>query len=160
MKTRQLQTLWWDWLSTSERLLRFLHEQTAALVLRDVLRVEKLQVDLDALISKLGEIDREAVTCLRELAGELGTEFHLRGLMQVLEKAEAQQLHGLANRVKVAARNVQNVLAKNRALLESEMTYINGTLTLLARAVSDSQGIYRSSSHAVVSSAITVDTAA
>ena len=30
-RTKQLQTLWWDWLSTAERLLLSLHEQTAAL---------------------------------------------------------------------------------------------------------------------------------
>ncbi|KXK16143.1 MAG: hypothetical protein UZ18_ATM001001405 [Armatimonadetes bacterium OLB18] len=36
MKTRELQTHWWEWLGASERLLRTLHEQTAALTLRDV----------------------------------------------------------------------------------------------------------------------------
>ncbi len=140
MKTRELQTLWWDWLSTSERLLRSLHEQTAALTLRDVARVERIQPELDTLTLRLKSLDENAATLAKGLAEELGAEPTLRGLVGVLEKAEAQQLQGLANRVTVAARNVQTVLGKNRALLESEMTYINGTLTLIAKAGAESQG--------------------
>jgi hypothetical protein len=140
MKTRELQTLWWDWLGTSERLLRSLYEQTAALTLRDVARVERIQPELDALMSKIRELDNEAVARARKLAEELDTEPTLRGLLRVLDKAEAQQLQGLGNRVTVAARNVQAVLKKNRALIENEMTYINGSLTLIAKAAVETQG--------------------
>jgi hypothetical protein len=52
MKTRELQTLWWDWLGTSERLLRSLHEQTAAVTLRDVARVERIQPELDQMLRR------------------------------------------------------------------------------------------------------------
>ena len=142
MKSRELQTLWWDWLSTSERLLRSLYEQTAALTLRDVARVERIQPELDAMMERIRTIDQAAVTCAVKLAEELETEPNLRGLVRVLEKAEAQQLQGLANRVTVAARNVQAVVAKNRTLIENEVTYINGTLTLIAKAVVDAQGPY------------------
>jgi hypothetical protein len=158
MKTRDLQTLWWDWLGTSERLLRALYEQTAALTLRDVARVERIQPELDTHMERLKVIDVQAVACAKRLAGELGAEPTLRGLVQVLEKAEAQQLHGLANRVKVAARNVQEVIAKNRALLENEMTYINGTLTLIAKAAAPTKGPYRT--RAVVRTNVTLDAAA
>src|ERR1041385_5521400 len=121
MKTRELQALWWDWLGTSERLLRSLYEQTAALTLRDVNRVERIQPELDAMMAKIRELDTQAVACAKKLAGELDTEPTLRGLLRVLDKAEAQQLQGLGNRVTVAARNVQTVLKKNRALIENEM---------------------------------------
>lgn len=144
MKTRELQTLWWDWLSTSERLLRSLYEQTAALTLRDVARVERIQPELDGHMDRITKIDEAAATCAAKLAEELSCEPNLRGLVQVLDKAEAQQLQGLANRVKVAARNVQDVLKKNRALLENEMTYINGTLTLIAKASIESAGPFKS----------------
>ncbi len=144
MKTRELQQLWWDWLSTSERLLRTLYEQTAALTLRDVERVERIQPELDRLLAKVREIDTEATACAKRLAEALGTESNLRSLAQALEKAEAQQLQGLGNRVMVAARNVQDVLARNRALIENEMTYINGTLTLIAKAVVESEGPFES----------------
>lgn len=160
MKSRELQTLWWDWLSTSERFLRALHEQTAALTLRDVARIERLQPEIDSLTERLRVTDERAVACLIRLAEELGTQAHLRSLLQVLDKAEAQQLHGLANRVTVAARHVQEVLAKNRALLENEMMYINGTLTLIARAANDSKRPYSSSNKAVVRTNIAVDAAA
>lgn len=143
MKTRELQTLWWDWLSTSERLLRSLHEQTAAVTLRDVARVERIQPELDSLMQRVMTLDEAAVACAKRLAEEMGTEPNLRGLVRVLDKAEAQQLQGLANRVTVAARHVQEVVKKNRALIEGEMTYINGTLTLIAKAAVDAKGPYR-----------------
>jgi hypothetical protein len=150
MKTRELQTLWWDWLGTSERLLRSLYEQTAALTLRDVARVERIQPDLDSLLTRMKELDENAAACAKRLAEELGAEPSLRGLVCVLEKAEAQQLQGLANRVTVVARNVESVLAKNRALIENEMTYINGTLTLIAKAATESGGRYRRQATAAV----------
>jgi hypothetical protein len=143
MKTRELQTLWWDWLSTSERLLRSLHEQTAAVTLRDVSRVQRIQPELDALLERVKSIDERAVACAQRLAEELGTEPSLRGLVRVLEKAEAQQIQGLANRVMVAARNVQDVVEKNRKLIENEMMYINGTLTLIAKAAVNPRMPYR-----------------
>ena len=158
MTTRELQTIWWDWLSTSERLLRSLHEQTAAVTLRDVARVERIQPELDALRDRMVQLDADAVACARKLAEELGTEPNLRSLVQALEKAEAQQLQGLANRVTVAARHVQDVIAKNRTLLESEMTYINGTLTLIAKAAVDIKAPYRRKSNAT--SSVLVDQAA
>jgi len=143
LKTRELQTLWWDWLGTSERLLRSLHEQTAAVTLRDVARVERIQPELDALIERMRLIDEQAVACANRLADELEIPSSLRSLVQALEKTEAQQLHGLANRVTVAARNVQEVLQKNRKLIENEMTYINGTLTLIAKAAVEVRGPYQ-----------------
>ncbi len=143
MKSRELQTLWWDWLSTSERLLRSLHEQTAAVTLRDVARVERIQPELDSLMDRLQTIDVRAVDCAQGMAEELGVEPTLLGIVGGLEKAEGQQLHGLANRVTVVARNLQEVLAKNRRLIENEMTYINGTLTLIAKAAVEPRGPYR-----------------
>lgn len=144
MKTRELQQLWWDWLGTSERLLRSLYEQTAALTLRDVARVERIQPELDQMMARLKELDNEAVALAHKLAGEFGVEPNLRGLVSVLEKAEAQTLQGIGNRVTVAARNVQHVLKKNRALIENEMTYINGSVTLIARAAVHAQGPFSS----------------
>lgn len=157
MRTRELQTLWWDWLSTSERLLRSLHEQTAALTLRDVARVERIQPELDSLLDRVKQIDERAAACARKLAEELGTEPSLRGLVRALDKAEAQQVQSIANRVLVAARNVQAVLDKNRALIENEMTYINGTLTLIAKTASEAQGPYK---QATDRAAVLVDQAA
>jgi hypothetical protein len=140
MKTRELQTLWWDWLGTSERLLRSLHEQTAAVTLRDVARVERIQPELDQLLERVKMIDESAAACAKKLAEELGTEPNLRSLVTVLEKAEAQQLQGLANRVTVAARNLQDVFQRNRTLIENELSYVNGSLTLIARAAVESSG--------------------
>jgi hypothetical protein len=156
MHTRELQTLWWDWLGTSERLLRSLYEQTAALTLRDVARVEKIQPELDALMERMRSIDDQAAACAKRLAEEKGVEPSFRSLVRVLEKTEAQQVQSIANRVTVAARNVQEVLAKNRALIDSEMTYINGTLTLIAKAASETAGPY----HGRAEAAILVDQAA
>ncbi|MGH2639552.1 MAG: flagellar export chaperone FlgN [Rhabdochlamydiaceae bacterium] len=160
MKTRQLQTLWWDWLATEDRLLHSLHEQTAAVVLRDVDRVNRIQPEIESLVQKIIEIDESAVVCIKSLAGQFECEAHVRSIVQTLEKVEAQQLQGLANRVAVAARNLQALLAKNRALLESEMNYINGTLTLLARTATEHKSPYSMPGKAVVSTSIAVNTAA
>lgn len=156
MKTRELQTLWWDWLGTSERLLRSLHEQTAALTLRDAARVERIQPELDSLMETMQSIDCKAATCAKKLAEESGAEPNLRSLVLVLEKAEAQQLQALANRVTVAARHVSTVLDRNRKLLEGELTYINGTMTLIAKVADEAGGKFVTRTHA----AVLMDTAA
>jgi len=118
--------------------------------------VERIQPELDQMLFRVQNLDEQAATCARRLAEELGTEPNLRGLVRVLDKAEAQQLQGLANRVTIAARNVQDVLKKNRALIENEATYINGTLTLIAKAAVQSAGPFTTKT----SSAILVDQAA
>lgn len=157
MRTKELQKLWWDWLSTSERLLRSLHEQTVAVTLRDVARVERIQPEMESLMDHMRSIDATAAACAKKLAEDMGAEPNLRGLVGVLEKAEAQQLQALANRVTVVARNVQEVIAKNQALLANEMTYINGTLTLIAKAACETKTPYRRRSTAT---AVLVDQAA
>jgi hypothetical protein len=142
-KIKRLESLWWDWLSTAERMLRSLHEQTAALVLRDLERIERIQPEIDAFASRLQEIDEEALACAKELAEELGAEPHLRGLVQALDKAQGQAVQAMANRVIVTGRHVQEVTTKNRALIESELEYINGTLALVAQANEEAEGPYR-----------------
>lgn len=151
MKTRELQTLWWDWLGTAERLVRMLHEQTAALTLRDIGRVERIQPELDAMLEHMRITDDRAAACAHELAAGMGIEPNLRSLTQALEQAEAQQVHALANRVMVCARNVQGVLDRNRALIESELEYVNGTLTLIAKTAEDAKGPFaKPAKHAAV----------
>ncbi|MBI5706767.1 MAG: flagellar export chaperone FlgN [Armatimonadetes bacterium] len=157
MKTRELQTLWWDWLGTSERLLRTLHEQTAALTLRDVARIERLQPDLDSLLDQMRQTDDRAAACARKLAEDLGTEPQLRSLVRALEQAEAQQVQALANRVMVTARNVQTILDRNRQLIESELAYVNGTLTLVAKVASENKSAY---TRQPIRAAVVVDAAA
>lgn len=150
MKTRELQRLWWDWLGTSERLLRSLYEQTAALTLRDAERVERIQADLDTLLVRIEELDAAAAACAKELAEDLGSEPNLRSLVQVLDNAEGQQVQQIANRVSVAARNIQHVLDKNKALIQSELEYVGGTITLIARATAEQQGRFGQTSRAAV----------
>lgn len=135
MKSTELQVLWNDWLGTSDKLTRILHEQTVALTLRDVARVERIQPELDGLMEKMHEIDGRAATCAKELAEGLETEPNLRGLVQVLEKTEAQQVQALANKVIVQARKVNELVEKNKTLIGNELVYVNGSLTLIAKAV-------------------------
>ncbi len=150
MKTKELQKLWWDWLGTSERLLRSLHEQTAALTLRDVDRVERIQPELDSLIDSMRVIDDKALACAQRLAEDLGTDTNLRSLVRVLEKTEAEQIQSIANRVTVAARHLNTVLQRNRCLIDQELHYVNGTLSLVAKVASESQGRFSQPTHAAV----------
>lgn len=150
MITNELQKLWWDWLGQSERLLRSLHEQTAAVMLRDVERVERLQPELTRMIIQLQEIDGRAVAVAKKLAEDLGTQPNFRSLVTALEKAEAQQVIALSNRVKAAAQTVQGVIEKNQSLIENELAFVSGSLHLLAKAVEESEGKFAQKSHAAV----------
>jgi len=105
--------------------------------------VERIQPELDVLIERLQRIDEQAIACANRIASDLGVESSLRNIVAKLDKAEGQQIHGLANRVTIVARNVQEVLAKNRKLIENEMTFINGTLTLIAKAAIQVKGPYK-----------------
>jgi len=140
VKTRELQRLWWDWLGTSERLLRSLNEQTLALMGRDVTRIESLQPELETMMGRMRWIDDQAAACAAKLAEGMGVEPTLRGLTHVLPETEAQQLNTIANRVRTVASNVEEVLDRNRTLLENELTYVGGTLALIAKAVTEQQG--------------------
>lgn len=141
-QTKQLQTLWWDWLSTAERLLLSLHEQTAALTLRKVERLEEIQPEIDGLLTRMTEIDNQAVASARGLAEEYGVEPDLRSLVGALEKAEAQEVQAIANRVIVVGRNVQEVIDRNRTLIENELQFVNGTLAVVGRIAIEQQGPY------------------
>lgn len=140
--TKELQRLWWDWLGTSERLLGTLHEQTAALTMRQVERIEKLQPELDGLMAQMESIDNEASSVAKTLAEGLGCDANLRSLVAALDKAEGEEVQSVANRVIVAGRNVQKVIDKNRALIENELEYVNGTITLVAQESKNAQGPY------------------
>lgn len=142
MITRELQILWWDWLSSSERLLRSLSEQTAALTRREPARLEQVQPEIERLLAHLRKLDEEAVVSATKLAGELGTEPNLRGIVGALKEAEAQTLSTLAARVRIASGNIKGTLAKNRALIESELSYVNGTLAIVAQAIQDDGASY------------------
>ena len=142
-RTKELETLWWDWLSTAERLTRTLHEQTAALTLRQVERVEKLQPEMESLMLRMAETDDRAAASALKLAEELGCQPNLRSLVGVLEKADGQQVQQLANRVIVAGRNVQEIIAKNKALIQNELEYVNGTLALVAREAAETNAGYQ-----------------
>ena len=97
-------------------------------------------------------IDSKALTEAKWLADELGAPTpSLRGLVSVLEKAEAAQVQLTANKVLSASQNIQDVVGKNRKLFESEMTYINGTLTLIAKAAVVGKGPYRTRKNISVS---------
>lgn len=141
-KTVTLQNLWKQWISASENLLMTLHEQTVVLTLRRVDRVEEIQHELDTQMELMNSIDEMAVTCATELAEELGCKPDLRSLVQVLPKAEAQSVRKIANNVIVAGNDIQRVIAKNRALIENELDYINGTMALIARESETAQGPY------------------
>ncbi|KAA0228257.1 MAG: hypothetical protein AKCLJLPJ_01118 [Fimbriimonadales bacterium] len=150
MKTKQLQACWWDYLSTSERLLRSLHEQTAAVVLRDVERVERLQPEIERLLTLLQAIDDKAVTSAKELAGELGVDPNFRSLVNALSSEEQRSVHALANRVKAAAQSVQAVIQKNQALIENELAFVSGSLHVMARAAENHEGQFGQKTHAAV----------
>lgn len=157
MKTLELQTIWWEWLSTADKLTRILHEQTAALTLRDVARIERIQPDLDVLLRNIQILDQKAVACTQRLADTLGTESHVRSLVRVLEKTESMKLQETANKVIVTARNITYLMDKNRTLIQKEMAYINGTISLIGKTVNAQE---KPLGRRAVSTAVLLDQAA
>jgi hypothetical protein len=123
MKSRELQRIFWDWLSTAERLNRSLAEQQAALTLRDVARVESIQPELETMMAHMKRIMPS-----------------LRSIVDALNPAEAKQLETLSKRIEIVGKNVQDRVALNRKLIENEMGYVGGTLALLAKVAQQSQG--------------------
>lgn len=134
MKTRDILQIWNEWLRMADRLLLTLHEQTVGITLRDVIKVERLTPEIQTLMAEVRELDGQAVEALKALAEDLGIEPGLRAMVAALPKADGQLLQATANRIIVLEQKIAEVVAKNRKLLESEMTYIDGTLTLIARA--------------------------
>src|SRR5262249_9347566 len=108
------------------------------------------QPDLDGLLALMKEIDDNAAACAKTLAEELGTESNLRSLVLALEKAEAQQVQQIANRVKVAAQHIEGEMAKNKELIEKEITYVHGTLTLIVKAAAEGNSPYSGSARGAV----------
>lgn len=159
MKSRTLLTLWTQWLQSSEKLLRCLHEQTVAVTLRDVARVERLQPELEEFTTDIRSIDAQALTEAKRLAEEIGASTpNLRGLVSALDKEEAATVQMTANKVLANSQKIQDVVNKNKKLFESEMTYINGTLTLIAKAAVSGKGPYKT--RRAVTESILLDAAA
>lgn len=150
-QTQSLQTIWWEWIGTSERLMRSLHEQTAAIMLRNVDRVQDLQPEIERLIQSLRDADGRASNEAKRLAETLGAEPTFRGLTEALKDGkEKEQLIALANRVRAAAQTIQGLVRKNQTLIENELAYVAGTLHLLAQTAQSEQGPYKDRGHAAV----------
>lgn len=154
MKSRELQRTWWDWLSTAERLNRSLAEQQAALTLRDVSRVESIQPELDLMITRLQEIDQNAVASTKSLAEQLETKPSVRSIVEALNPAEARQIESLATRIRVVGENLRQRIDRNRKLMENELMYVGGSLALIAKVAQEQQGAFGTQS---APSAILVD---
>ena len=125
---------WNDWLSAGDRLLITLHEQTAAVTLRDVARLDRLTPQVGEGLKLVREADRRASEGLKALAESLGVEPGLKAIVAALPKAEGQLLQATANKIVVLDQRIGIVIARNRELLQKETTYVDGTLTLIAKA--------------------------
>lgn len=140
--TKQLENHWADWLRKSDDLLGLLHQQTAALTMRQVERIEEIQPLLDAGMAAMESIDTEAAASAKKLAEQFGCDPNLRSLVDVLEKADAQRVQAMANKVIVAGRNLQRVIDKNRALIENELEYVNGSISVICTEAQKAEGPY------------------
>lgn len=134
MTLKTILAAWNDWLSAGDRLLISLHEQTAAVTLRDVTRLDRLTPQVGEGMKLVREADAQASEGLKALAEELGVEPGLRAIVAALPKVEGQLLQATANKIVVLDQRIGIVIARNRELLQKETTYVDGTLTLIAKA--------------------------
>lgn len=153
---------WAEWLAVAERLHLTLHEMTVAVTLRDVPRVERLTPLIADLTVEVRAIDERAIGALLALCEALEIPPGLRGLVASLPKGDGQALQATANRIVVLEAKIAGVTAKNRTLIEKEMHYVDGTLTLIARASDKKRGRgpYNRKSVPTSAPAILMDTAA
>ena len=134
MTTKTILTAWNDWLAAGDRLLITLHEQTAAVTLRDVARLDRLTPQVAEGLRAVREADVRASEGLKALAEALGVEPGLRAIVAALPKADGQLLQATANKIVVLDGRLGIVIARNRELIQRETTYVDGTLTLIAKA--------------------------
>lgn len=163
MTVKTIIAAWNDWLSAGDRLLITLHEQTAAVTLRDVARLDRLTPQVAEGLKLVREVDSRASEGLKALAKELGVEPGLRAIVAALPKAEGQLLQATANKIVVLDGRLGVVIARNRELIEKETVYVDGTLTLIAKAAQKkSQGPKAKGygNRAVVATPVLMDAAA
>ncbi len=134
MKTRALQTLWWDWLSTAERLGRILNDQSKKLMARDIDAVHELQPDIERLMNRMRSVDDQAIDIGNNLASELGVDANMEAILTQLSDREAIQVRAIVNKVKVVSKNIAESIETNRRLAENEYDFINGTIALHNRS--------------------------
>lgn len=105
--------IWTEWLSTCDATIASLHEQTAALVLRDPDKLQQVRMASQEGIDSLRFMDRLASDAIEELAADLETAVDVIAISRALPKLEGEKLHALANQVAVSARYLASVQAKN-----------------------------------------------
>ncbi|GEM_PF-3491297 len=150
MISQPLQEIWTEYLAQTNKLLQALHEQTAAVILRDPARLERLQPELERQIAEVRTIDERAIGCARQIAEQIGSEPSFRCLVKTLDAKEGRQLQAMANKVIQAAQRVQGIIRKNQTLIENEMAFNAGSLALIAKAVEEDEGSFAAKSYAAV----------
>ena len=113
MQLEALIASWNQWLKTSDELIQVLHEQTAAITLRNQPKVEELSLEITHFLAELSALDQQA---MQNAAALSATRARTKDL---LDKAETQELLAMANRVKVTARALNELIEKNRVLEET-----------------------------------------
>lgn len=107
---------WNQWLLSSNDLMQVLHEQTAAITLRNHVRQEEIDSEITHCLAELAALDEQASGHANALAAEKGLSRSSLGWKGCLEKAAALELLAMANQVKVAARELDVLMEKNRQL--------------------------------------------
>jgi len=92
------------------------------------------------MLTRLNEIDQNAVTTMKLLAEQWDTKPTLRSIVGVLPVAEARQVEALANRLAMVGANLQERITRNRMLIENELSYVGGSLCLIAKAAQEQEG--------------------
>lgn len=118
MHFEALMASWNQWLKSSDELLQVLHEQTAAITLRNAEKVEALDPEINHFLAELTALDHQASSHANALAVECKLADSLIGWKGCMPKDQALDLLALANQVKVAARTLDTLIAKNAALAE------------------------------------------
>jgi hypothetical protein len=135
MNPRQLASVWSEWCRAAQALLSILNEQADALTRRDTERVEELLPLVEDRRETLEAVDSRARGASAALAARLGAAATLTGIAAKLPSADASVLAELSAQVTRLGSEVRQAMVRNHALIENELAYVAGTLTLIGQAL-------------------------
>lgn len=160
ISTKQLERLWQDWHKQADEAMTVLYEQTAALTLRDMDRIEEISPRLEAKMALLAATDAQAVEEGKRLAFSMECEPKLDAVIQQLPESIGTRVRKAANDVIVKCRKMQSIIDKNQRLIENELEYQQGTMALVCTEVIEQRRSYGDRHRGVRNASILIDQAA
>ena len=137
MNTQQLLIVMQEWIASGQRLYALLDRQSKALAHRDVTQVEALRTHIEQSLETAQALDARRSELFNSLAQELEVGVNLKEISSKLPANEARAVTHISLRAGRLAEAIRLMLERNRVLIENELVYVEGTLSLIAKAAQE-----------------------